>query len=82
MRAALKADPSLAETNNSSDDEVDPSTTDVKTKAKKKKVVKKGKKEIDFEIVFKGQDGVVTSYKNEDEEAAPKKKKKVKEGKI
>lgn len=39
------------------------------------------KKDIDFEIMFKGQDGVVTSYKNEDE-VVPKKKKKVKEGKI
>ena len=39
------------------------------------------KKDIDFEIMFKGQDGVVTSYKNEDE-VVPKKKKKLKEGKI
>ena len=39
------------------------------------------KKDIDFEIMFKGQDGVVTSYKNEDE-VVPKQKKKVKEGKI
>lgn len=87
MRAALKADPSLAETNNSdsNDEVVDPSTTnDVKIKAKKKKIIKKGKKNVDFEIVFKGQDGVVTSYKDNEDEAAvlPKKKKKVKEGKI
>ena len=72
----------MADNNSSNDESIIETSTDVK-KAKKKKVMKKpnNKKDIDFEIMFKGQDGVVTSYKNEDE-VVPKKNKKVKEGKI